>query len=113
MKKKKLMSRIGERLIKQKWLFRKTKWLLKTFKPVRSAWLPSKTGRWLKKLEDGEEAPPGSVLDKQAWDHNYCPLCYETIPDKVLENEGYILRAAFGRLFCFGSTGFFSCKNSY
>ncbi|MGZ5253842.1 MAG: hypothetical protein ACXWV4_05695 [Flavitalea sp.] len=64
-------------------------WHLQEFKPTRAAWIPCEEGRLLKKLEEGEEIPPGGILEERAWDHEHCELCHETISDKSEQISGY------------------------
>ena len=57
------------------------KWELKVFKSTIGIWHPAPEGRLLSKYVEGENLQEGAVIDPNAWDHEHCELCFETISD--------------------------------
>jgi hypothetical protein len=66
-------------------------WTKKRFEVVPGVWTPiAGGGRILRMFEKGEEIPEGSTLDKTAWDHEHCMLCWQTISEHPSDQqEGY------------------------
>lgn len=66
-------------------------WTKKRFETVEGIWIPIEGGgRILRKAEKGEEIPEGAALDKTAWDHEHCMLCWQTISEHPsYQQEGY------------------------
>jgi hypothetical protein len=65
-------------------------WLRKSFEKVPGIWITINGGKLLRKLSKDEQIPEGAVLDKGAWDHERCALCWQTISEYPTDQqEGY------------------------
>jgi hypothetical protein len=66
------------------------KWELKVFVSSPAVWHHLEQGKLLSKPEEGEALKDGNFLDPQAWDHEHCELCFETISDRGnYQSKGY------------------------
>ena|ERR1700722_6221909 len=66
-------------------------WTKKRFETAAGIWISLEGGgRMLRKAKKGEEIPEGATLDKAAWDHEHCMLCWQTISEHPsYQQEGY------------------------
>src|SRR5688572_3129051 len=65
-------------------------WQRKTFKNADGYWIRVDNGNMLGKVSDNPELPPNVMIEKNAWDHEHCSLCWQTISEKVdFQHEGY------------------------
>ena|ERR1700733_6731830 len=66
-------------------------WVRKRFEKVPGIWTTVEGGRLLSKLSKDEQIPEGAILDKTAWDHEHCALCWQTISEyPAHQPEGYM-----------------------
>ena len=65
-------------------------WIKKKFEKVPGIWISMDGGKILRKLSKDEKIPEGVVLDKAAWDHEHCALCWQKISEyRTDQQEGY------------------------
>jgi hypothetical protein len=65
-------------------------WTKKIFKTTSGYWLATDTGKLLGKVDDPNNIPKDALLDKAAWDHEHCYLCWKTISENGdHDREGY------------------------
>lgn len=65
-------------------------WKKKPFKSIPGFWIQVEGSKILGKISQHEEIPKDAIIDKTAWDHEHCELCFETISDHGdYQREGY------------------------
>ncbi len=65
-------------------------WQRKIFKNTDGYWIESIEGRMLGKVSDKSDLPPNTIFEKNAWNHEHCSLCWETISEETnFQQEGY------------------------
>jgi hypothetical protein len=65
-------------------------WELRTFKNVPGFWTIANGHKLLVRLSDQTELPEGATIDENAWNHEHCELCHETIAEyENYQHDGY------------------------
>jgi len=67
---------------------RSKKWDLKIFSPQDGCWIKYDGGKALGKIDKDKAIPTEATLEKDAWDHEHCELCFETISPSC-QKEGF------------------------
>jgi hypothetical protein len=60
---------------------RSINWTRKRFVAVDGFWTTKDGLRMLSKVSDDKQPPPDAILDKRAWDHEHCTLCFAKISE--------------------------------
>ena len=67
-----------------------TVWEKKTFKKADGYWIEYTGGKMLGKVLENFELPPNAIIEKDAWNHEHCSLCWETISEGLnYKHEGF------------------------
>lgn len=65
-------------------------WEKKPFKKTDGYWVEYNGGKMLGKVSDNPELPGDAIIEKDAWNHEHCSLCWETISEEPnYEHEGF------------------------
>lgn len=65
-------------------------WKRKIFKNADGYWIKVTEGKLLTKISDKKELPPGAIVEKNAWNHEHCSLCWKIISEELNDaHEGY------------------------
>lgn len=65
-------------------------WTKKVFKKADGYSINSEKGNLLGKIVEGVEIPLDALIEKDAWSHEHCRLCWSTISEELNDfNEGY------------------------
>jgi hypothetical protein len=65
-------------------------WQKNRFKSTDGYWVEYKGGKILGRISDISELPPGAIIEKNAWNHEHCSLCWETISEELnYQHEGF------------------------